>query len=230
MSIHHKGVLDLTGLTQMNLWEKILWYYDINGVYVWEQFLQHLLLSFYGVILAAIIAVPLGFYLARHHKLAQWIIQLASLIQIVPSIALMTLLMFLFGLGPNLVILTIFLYSLLPILSNTYTGVMNVDQNVINAGKGMGMTRNQVLFNIEIPLSLSIIISGIRSAFVMAIGVATIGAFVGAGGLGMVLIRGMRASDGTAIILAAVIPIALLSIVSDIMLSFVEKRLNPYRA
>lgn len=216
-------------MTQLNLWEKLVWYYQMNGSYVWDQFIRHLLLSFYGVLLAAIVAIPLGFYISRHHKLAKWVINLASLIQIVPSIALMSLLMFAFGLGSDLVILTIFLYSLLPILSNTYTGVTNVDQNVIESGKGMGMTRNQVLFQIEIPLSLSIIISGIRTAFVMAISVATVGAFVGAGGLGMILTRGIRATDGTAIILAAVIPIALISVISDILLSLLEKRLSPYK-
>lgn len=216
-------------MTQLNLWEKLVWYYQMNGSYVWDQFVRHLLLSFYGVLLAAIVAIPLGFYISRQHKLAKWVINLASLIQIVPSIALMSLLMFAFGLGSDLVILTIFLYSLLPILSNTYTGVTNVDQNLIESGKGMGMTRNQILFQIEIPLSLSIIISGIRTAFVMAISVATVGAFVGAGGLGMILTRGIRATDGTAIILAAVIPIALISVISDILLSLLEKRLSPYK-
>jgi osmoprotectant transport system permease protein len=115
----------------------------------------------------------------------------------------------------------------LPIIKNTYTGIRNVDPAMLESGKGMGMTRLQVLRMVELPLSLSVIMAGLRTALVITIGVATIGTFIGAGGLGDIIIRGTNVSDGTTIILAGAIPTALMAIIADAVMGWFEKRLAP---
>ncbi|MEG0517037.1 MAG: ABC transporter permease, partial [Vagococcus sp.] len=145
----------------------------------------------------------------------------------IPSLAMVSLLMLGLGLGVNTVIVTVFLYSLLPIISNTYTGMRQVSYDILDAGKGMGMTPFQRLYLIELPLSVSVIMAGLRNALVVAIGITAIGSFVGAGGLGDIIIRGTNATDGTAIILVGALPTALMAIVTDWLLSLVEKKLDP---
>ncbi|MCK2074625.1 ABC transporter permease, partial [Pediococcus acidilactici] len=130
------------------------------------------------------------------------------------------------GLGVSTVIVTVFLYALLPIIKNTYTGMLNVNDAYLDAGKGMGMTKLQVLWMIEIPLSLSVILAGIRNAMVLAIGITAIGTFVGAGGLGDIIIRGTNATNGGAIILAGALPTALMAIIVDLVLGALENRLR----
>lgn len=131
------------------------------------------------------------------------------------------------GLGQTTVIVTVFLYSLLPIIKNTYTGMLSVDRDVLDAGKGMGMTGFQIMKTIRLPLSLSVIIAGIRNALVIGIGITVIGSFIGSGGLGDIIVRGTNATDGGAIILAGALPTALMAIITDLVLSFIEKRLTP---
>ena len=184
-------------------------------------------MSIYGVLFAAIIGIPLGILIARFGKLSGIIITLANIIQTVPVIAMLAILMLVIGLGINTVIFTVFLYALLPIIKNTYTGINEVDINIKDAGKGMGMTRNQVLRMIELPLSLSVIIGGIRIALVVAIGVVAVGSFIGAPSLGDVVIRGTNATDGTLFILAGALPIVVIVVLIDIVLRLVEKKLDP---
>ncbi|EAC3253688.1 ABC transporter permease, partial [Listeria monocytogenes] len=200
-----------------------------NGSYVMEEFWRHFLMSAYGVIFAAIIAIPLGVYIARKKRLAGWVIQIANIIQTIPALAMLAVLMLIMGLGTNTVVLSLFLYSLLPILKNTYTGIRNVDGALLESGKAMGMTKWQVLRLIEMPLALSVIMAGIRNALVIAIGVAAIGTFVGAGGLGDIIVRGTNATNGTAIILAGAIPTAVMAILADVLLGWVERTLNPVK-
>jgi osmoprotectant transport system permease protein len=140
---------------------------------------------------------------------------------------MVSILMLGLGLGVNTVIMTVFLYSLLPIISNTYTGMRQVDEDILDAGKGMGMTKFQRLYLIELPLSVSVIMAGLRNALVVAIGITAIGSFVGAGGLGDIIIRGTNATDGTAIILVGALPTALMAIITDWLLGLVEKKLDP---
>lgn len=214
----------------MDILKGLLEYYKLNGSYVMEQFIRHFLISVYGVLFAAIIAIPLGFFIARRKKLASGIISIANVIQTVPSLALLSILMLGLGLGTRTVIATVFLYSILPILSNTYTGVKNVDKNLIDVGKGMGMTRWQLTSMIEIPLSLSMIMAGIRNALVVAIGVTAIGTFIGAGGLGDIISRGVNVSNGSSIILAGALPTAFMALISDLVLGYLEKKINPLKA
>ena len=179
------------------------------------------------MLFAAIVAIPLGFWIARHKKLADWIIGAANVIQTIPSLALLSILMLGLGLGSDTVIATVFLYSLLPIIKNTYTGVRNVDAALLDTGKGMGMTRMQLTYLVELPLSLSVIMAGLRNALVVAIGITAIGTFIGAGGLGDIISRGVNATNGTAIILAGAIPTALMAVLADWLLGLMEKRLDP---
>ena len=217
----------MVDITQYSLWQQLIYYYQQNGGYVFDQFTRHFLMAIYGVVFAAILAVPLGFYLARNVKIADWILGIASVIQTIPSLALLSLLMLVVGLGSNLVVLTVFIYSVLPILRNTYAGVRSVDNNILDVGKRMGMTKWQVIYKIELPLSMSVIMGGIRNAFIMAVGVATLGTFVGASGLKDILQQGVNANEGASIILAGVLPISLMAIIGDVFLSWLENKLDP---
>ncbi|GAA3018157.1 ABC transporter permease [Tetragenococcus solitarius] len=214
-------------MSQMNLVQQFIYYFQENGSYVFSQFVRHFLISIYGVIFAAIIGIPIGIIIARRTTLASWVVRVANIIQTVPQLAMVSILMFAFGLGVNVVIITVFLYSLLPIIKNTYTGMTQVDKNVLDVGKGMGMTAWQRLFMIELPLAISVIMAGLRNALVVAIGITAIGTFVGAGGLGDIIVRGTNATDGAAIILAGALPTALMSILTDWLLGMIEQRLDP---
>ncbi|WP_145467869.1 ABC transporter permease [Staphylococcus pettenkoferi] len=210
-----------------NLLQQLGEYYSTNFGYLMDLFFKHFLMSVYGVLFASIIGIPIGIFIARFSKLSWIVITIANIIQTVPVIAMLAILMLVMGLGPNTVVFTVFLYALLPIIKNTYTGIQGVDDNIKDAGKGMGMTSNQVLRMIELPLSLSVILGGIRIALVVAIGVVAVGSFIGAPTLGDIVIRGTNATDGTTFILAGAIPIALIAVIIDVVLRLLEKRLDP---
>jgi len=205
--------------------QALLKYYQVNGNYVWDQFLTHFLISIYGVLFAAIITIPIGFYIARHSTLAGWFIALANIIQTIPSLAMLSILMVFIGLGSNTVIVTVFLYSILPILKNTYTAVKNVDKDLLDVAKGLGMTNNQIRVKVEIPLSLSVIMAGVRNAIVIAIAITAVGTFIGAGGLGDIISRGINVTDGSAIIWAGALPTALMAVICDLALGKIERNL-----
>ncbi len=216
-------------MNEMNLLQQFFYYFQENGSYIFAQFLRHFLISIYGVLFAAIVGIPIGIAISRRRKLADWVIRIANIIQTIPALAMVSILMFGFGLGVNVVIMTVFLYSLLPIIKNTYTGMIQVDRNALDVGKGMGMTAWQRLYMIELPLSVSVIMAGLRNALVVAIGITAIGTFVGAGGLGDIIVRGTNATDGAAIILAGALPTAVMSIFTDWFLGLIERRLDPAR-
>ncbi|MCP3740479.1 ABC transporter permease [Rossellomorea sp. BNER] len=207
--------------------QDVLYYYSQNGSYVWEQFYRHFLMSAYGVLFAAIVAIPVGILISRYHKLSPWVISLANIIQTIPALAMLAVLMLVMGLGTNTVVFSLFLYSLLPIIKNTYTGIRSVDHTLLDSGKAMGMTKFQVLRMVELPLAMSVIMAGLRTALVITIGIATIGTFIGAGGLGDIILRGTNATDGTAIILAGAIPTALMAVIADVVMGWLERRLSP---
>lgn len=209
--------------------QDLILYYTENAWYVWEQFYRQFLMSAYGVLFGAIVGIPIGALIARYNKLSPWVLSLANIIQTIPALAMLSVLMLVMGLGTNTVVFSLFLYSLLPIIKNTYTGIRNVDEKLLESGKAMGMTKFQVLRMVELPLALSVIMAGLRTALVVTIGVATIGTFIGAGGLGDIIIRGTNATDGTAIILAGAIPTALMAIIADFVLGFLERKLTPGR-
>jgi osmoprotectant transport system permease protein len=210
-----------------NLLTDLYNYFVNNFAYLLSLFTDHLLMSIYGVLFAAIVGIPIGIVIARYAKLSGVVITIANIIQTIPALAMLSILMLVMGLGTNTVILTVFLYALLPIIKNTYSGITGVDKNITDAGKSMGMTRNQVLRMIELPLALSVIIGGLRIALVVAIGIVAIGSFIGAPTLSDLIIRGTNATDGTVYILAGAIPIALIAIIIDFALRFLERKLDP---
>ena len=143
---------------------------------------------------------------------------------------MVSMLMLVLGLGDQTVIVANFLYSLLPIIKNTATGLDSVSPVSLDAGRGLGMTKWQLLVMVEMPLSVSVIMAGIRNALVVAIGITAIGSFVGAGGLGDIIIRGTNATNGGAIILAGALPTALMAIITDWVLGWVQHKLAPHTA
>lgn len=187
---------------------------------------RHILLSLIALFWSIIIAVPVGILLTRYRLLATPVLGIASVFQTIPSLALLGFMIPFFGIGPLPAIIAMVVYALLPIIRNTYTGIMDVDKSLLEAGRGMGMTKMQMLWMVELPLARPIIFAGIRTATVMTIGVATLAAFIGAGGLGDLILRGISMVD-TGIILAGAVPAALLAILFDLLLAWVDWGVTP---
>jgi osmoprotectant transport system permease protein len=188
---------------------------------------EHLALVGISMVLATLIGIPLGIAVTRRAPLKRWVMGAANVIQTVPSLAMFGFLIpvpFIGGIGSRSAIVALTLYALLPILRNTYTGIMNVDRAVVEVARGMGMTDGQILWQVEIPLSLEVILAGVRVATVISIGVATIAAAIGAGGLGTYIFRGVAMVDNQ-VILAGAIPAAILAVMADVSLGWAEKRL-----
>ena len=187
---------------------------------------EHLWLTALATLLATGIALPLGILLTRHERLARPVIAAANIVQTIPSLALFGLLLPVPWLGENaarLAILALTGYALLPILRNTYAGIRSVDPALQDVARALGMTSSQRLFKVELPLAASVILAGLRTATVTCVGVATIAAAIGAGGLGELIFRGVASVDN-ALVLAGAIPAALLALAADTLLGFVEKR------
>ncbi|TJY41800.1 ABC transporter permease subunit [Cohnella pontilimi] len=206
----------------MNLWDVIAGRQDD----IIRATLEHIQISFIALLIAIVISIPTGLLLTRMPRLAAPVIGIASLFQTIPSLALLGFMIPLLGIGmvPAVVALTV--YALLPILRNTYTGIMNVGKPIKESGVGMGMTSFQVMTKIELPLAMSVIMAGIRTATVMLIGVATLASLVGAGGLGDLIFRGISTVN-TQLILAGTIPSALLALLFDFLLSRMESAVTP---
>ncbi|MGF9969523.1 choline ABC transporter permease OpuBD [Bacillus subtilis] len=213
----------------MNVLEQLMTYYAQNGSYVMDEFGRHFLMSAYGVLFAAVVGVPAGILIAHFRRLSAWVFAVTNVIQTIPALAMLAVLMLVMGLGANTVILSLFLYSLLPIIRNTYTGIISIEHAYLESGKAMGMTKFQVLRMVELPLALSVIMAGLRTALVIAIGITAIGTFVGAGGLGDMIVRGSNATNGTAIILAGAKPTAVMAVGADLLMAWIERLLNPVK-
>lgn len=188
--------------------------------------LQHLQLTGTAIITAILIGVPLGIIVTRYKRLADPILAIANIFQTIPSIAFFGILIPFLGIGKKTAILVLFLYALLPIVKNTYTGINEVSQSMIDAGRGMGMTNFQILRMVELPQSLAVIMAGVRIATVINIGTTTIAAYIGAGGLGELIFKGIQLYRNE-MILAGAIPAALLAVIADKLLGYVELKLTP---
>ncbi len=175
---------------------------------------EHLLLSFVAIICALIVSIPLGVLLTRKKRAAQIVFPIVNTIQTIPSLALLGFLIPILGIGFAPAVLALFLYSLLPLVRNTYEGIKAVDRNFVEASRGIGLTNMQILLKVEIPLALPIILAGLRTATVIVIGTATLAALIGAGGLGDPIFRGVATVNSNLILLGA-IPSALLAIAAD---------------
>jgi osmoprotectant transport system permease protein len=191
--------------------------------------LEHLWLVGASMFFAIGIGVPLGIALVGRQNLRRWVLGSANIIQTIPSLALFGFLIpvpLLGGIGSTTAIVALTLYALLPILRNTFIGISGVDPAVLEAARAMGMTPRQTLWQVQIPLSMGVLMAGIRVATVVTIGVATIAAAIGAGGLGVFIFRGVSMASN-AVILAGAVPAALLAVGADLLLSLFERRLTP---
>jgi osmoprotectant transport system permease protein len=190
--------------------------------------LDHLLLVVIAMTIAIFIGVPLGMLIVQRPALRTIALGIASVFQTIPSLALFGFLIpipFIGGIGKRTAIVALVLYALLPILRNTYVGLTGIDPAVLEAAQAMGMTRAQILWRVRFPLALAVILAGIRTATIITIGVATIAAAIGAGGLGTFIFRGV-ALVSDSLILAGAIPAALLAILADFLLGLLERRLR----
>ncbi|HKR01682.1 MAG TPA: ABC transporter permease/substrate-binding protein [Pyrinomonadaceae bacterium] len=190
---------------------------------------EHLLLVLISTSIAVAIGIPLGILLSRRPRLRAPVLGVANVMQTVPSLALFGFLIplpLLGGIGARTAVVALVLYALLPVIRNTVTGILGVDKNVREAAVAMGMTDGQILRQVELPLAMSVILTGVRVAVVISVGVATIAAAVGAGGLGTYIFRGLRQYDNT-LILAGAVPAALMALAADFGLGLLEKRFDP---
>jgi osmoprotectant transport system permease protein len=193
---------------------------------------EHLWLTLSAMLLAVAIGLPVGIWLSRHRRFAGPVIGFANIVQTVPSLALFGLLLPVPWLGENaarLAILALTGYALLPILRNTYAGIGSVDEALVDVAYAMGMTSWQRLIKVELPIAASVILAGLRTATVTCVGVATIAAAIGAGGLGELIFRGVASVDN-GLVLAGAIPAALLALVADAGLGLLEKKMSVRRA
>lgn len=202
-----------------------------NADRCWVLTLEHIWIVFFSLFLAAIIAIPTGIAITRNDSMAEKIIGAANILMTIPSIALFGLMLpflsvFGYGLGKVPAIIALVLYSQLPIIRNTYTGIKNVPPSLVEAGKGIGMDRWTRMKEIEIPIAMPVIIAGLRTAAVMNIGIATIAAYIGAGGLGVFIQQGISRVYNEMILAGAVL-VALLAVFVDLFMTLLEKILTP---
>jgi osmoprotectant transport system permease protein len=208
----------------MNLWQ----FMQQNRAEVLQLTLEHLWLVGISMLFAILIGIPLGILITRWPALDKPVLGGANIIQTIPSLALFGFLLPAPWFGERaerMAILALTLYSLLPLIRNTYVGIRGVDAAVVEAARGMGMTDRQMLWQVQLPLSLGVIIAGVRVATVISVGLATIAAAIGAGGLGELIFRGL-AMVSDSVILAGAIPAALLALVADFALGRLEKLLS----
>jgi osmoprotectant transport system permease protein len=209
----------------MNVWQ----FMTQNRLEVVELTLEHLWLVGISTLIAVVIGVPLGIIITRWPALNKPILGGANVIQTIPSLALFGFLLPAPWFGERadrMAIFALTLYALLPLIRNTYAGIKGVYPAVVEAGRGMGMTDRQLLFQVQLPLALGVIIAGIRVATVISVGLATIAAAIGAGGLGEYIFRGL-AMVSNAVILAGAIPAAILALLADFAFGLLERRLTP---
>lgn len=205
----------------MNFWSEY-------GSEILLKFWEHFYLSFLAITLGILVAVPLGALLTRMSKKSELIIKIIGIFQTIPSLALLSIMIPLFGIGKTPAIIALFLYSLLPILRNTYVGIKSVDTTYLDAAKGMGMSQSQRLLQIELPLAMGVIMAGIRVSTVYVISWTTLASYIGAGGLGDFIFNGLNLYRMD-LVMMGTIPITLLALISDALLKHSEARLTKDR-
>ncbi|MBD2435361.1 ABC transporter permease [Nostoc sp. FACHB-110] len=195
---------------------------------IFQHTLEHLFLVGIAITIATLVGIPLGILITRQTRLRQPILGIANVLQTIPSLALFGLLIpvpIIGGIGVIPAIVALTLYSFLPIIRNTYTGITSVDPAIIEAGRGMGMTDQELLLQVEIPLAMSVILAGVRVAAVIGIGIATIAAAIGAGGLGVFIFRGIAVVNND-LILAGAVPAAVIALLADLLIGLLETKLK----
>lgn len=187
---------------------------------------EHFLISMTALALGVIFAVPLGLLVSRNNKAANLVIGISSILQTVPSLALLAIMVPIFGVGKLPAIFALFIYSLLPILRNTVLGMNSVNADIVDAAKGMGLKPTQIIFKVQVPLSIGVIMSGIRLSAIYVIAWTSLAAYIGAGGLGEFIFNGLNNFDFPMII-AGTIPITIMALTVDALLGVLEKKLVP---
>ena len=201
-------------------------FFNQYGSQIIAKSAEHLYISAIALALGIVIAVPLGIVLTRTPKVANVVISITSALQTVPSLALLALMIPFFGVGKLPAIIALFIYSLLPILRNTYIGMKGVDANYRDVAKGMGMTNFESIRMVELPLAMPTIMAGIRLAAVYVIAWATLASYIGAGGLGDMIFSGLN-NYQPPLIFAGTIPVTILALVADFILGKLEQKLTP---
>lgn len=196
-----------------------------NSDRVFQLTIEHLELVGVSIFAATVIGIPLGVAASRNATLKRWSLGFANVTQTIPSLALFGFLMPVTGIGARTAVIALAMYALLPILRNTCVGIAGVDRAVIEAALGMGMTRRQMLWQVELPLAMGVILAGLRVAAVTSVGVATIAAAVGAGGLGTFIFQGLTMVNNN-VILAGAVPTAILAVLADTGFGWIERRLS----
>src|SRR5215468_2634190 len=212
----------------MNFWEFIVH----NRSEVAQLTFEHLWIVGISTALAVAIGIPLGILITRKPALHNPVLVTANIIQTIPSLALFGFLLPAPWIGERagrLAVLALTLYALLPMIRNTYAGIHAVDAAVVEAARGMGLTDWQLLYKVQLPLAASVILAGVRVAVVISVGLATIAAAIGAGGLGELIFRGL-AMVNNSVILAGAVPAAIMALLADVLLGWLERRLAPPRA
>jgi osmoprotectant transport system permease protein len=212
----------------MNFWNFLV----DNKLQVASLALEHFWMVALSTVFAVSIGIPLGILIARRPRFHKPVIATANIIQTIPSLALFGFLLPAPWIGERagrLAVLALTLYALLPLIRNTYTGISGIDPAMVEAARGMGLTDRQLLFKVQLPLAASVILAGVRVAVVISVGLATIAAAIGAGGLGELIFRGL-AMVNNAVILAGAVPAAIMALLADVLLGYLERRLAPPRA
>lgn len=198
----------------------------------WRFFLdltwEHIQLSFIAIAAAIVVGLVLGIWVSEYRKWAPWVMGLTNFIYTIPSIALFGFLIPVSGIGNTTAIEALAVYALLPMVRNTYTGITGIDPEILEAAKGMGSTPMQVLWKIKLPLAFPMILSGIRNMVVMTIALAGIAAFIGAGGLGVAIYRGITTNNSVMTVAGSLL-IALLALLTDFLIGKYEKRIKRKR-
>jgi osmoprotectant transport system permease protein len=201
-------------MNNQNFIESFIDYVSKNYMRILTATGEHIYISVVALAITLVTCIPLGIYLTRNEKIAPYVIAFANIFQTIPSLALLGFLIFIFGIGNDNAICALFLYAMLPVLQNTYTGIKNVDHGTVEAARGMGMTNLQILMKVQVPLAMPVIISGVRVASVWIIGTAALAAAIGGGGLGRLIFSGLSLIRDD-IILAGALPATLLALFTD---------------
>lgn len=197
-----------------------------NGEALFIAIGEHIFLSLVALGLGILVAVPLGILLSQVPRFANVFINIAGVLQTIPTLALLALMIPILGVGKTPSIVALFIYSLLPILRNAYLGMVGVDPNIVDAAKGMGMSQGQIIRKVQLPLATPVIMAGIRLSAVYVIAWTTIAAYIGGGGLGEFIFNGLQTFRRD-LIFGGTIPVIIIAILTDLIFGFLERRLSP---
>lgn len=198
---------------------------DMPSDYLFK-IIEHLSLSMSALGLGILLAIPVGITISANKRLTQWVISISSILQTIPSMALLAMIVPILGVGKLPATVALFIYSLLPILRNTVLGMQSVDENLVDAAKGMGLTRIQVIFKVKIPMALSVIMSGVRLSAIYVLAWTSLASYIGAGGLGDYIFAGMN-NYNLELIIYGTVPIIVLGLLIDFLLGLIEKVMTP---